>query len=183
MSADVSIEFKFAGAGWADLILKIGQETFVLEGFSYTTDALGDLLRMALMIATGAWTARASFDREPIEWRLIAGNVWDDKPKRWREGFWLRVLEFPDIYKRDRDEAGYVAFEATCEPQSFAKAVADCARRYIAQYGTEKYEWGNNPFPMRALTALSAAMETSDPPLPPPDPNATFITIYESKGE
>jgi hypothetical protein len=156
---DVSLKFEIIGEGWGDLVLNIGSQSFRMDGISYTTDALGDLVRMALMIATGAWTARASFDREPIEWRFIAGNVWDEEPKQWREGFWLRIFEFEDIYNRSPDTEGHLAFEIKCGPSEFARAVYVCAQKFIVEYGAEKYDWGGNPFPTRAIVALKAAIE------------------------
>lgn len=171
VSEDVSIEFRLTGAGWGDLLLQFGPKSFVLEGVSNTTDALGDLLRAALMIATGAWTARASFDREPCEWRLIIGSVFD--PAQWRRGFWVRVFEFPDIYKNLPDEQGDLAFEAQCDERSFTEAVLNAAKRFQEVYGPQEYDWGNNPFPLRAQRALETALTVTDMPLPPPDPNAT----------
>src|SRR6516165_8037456 len=74
----VHIDFHFRGVGWADIHLRVHDKETTINGISYTTDALGDLLRAALMTATGAWTASASFDGEPYESRLVllCGN-WD----------------------------------------------------------------------------------------------------------
>ncbi len=57
-SETVSTEFSLTGPGWADLVISASGKSFRMDGVSYTTDVLGDLLRLALMLATGAWTAR-----------------------------------------------------------------------------------------------------------------------------
>jgi hypothetical protein len=158
----VLIDFKFRGAGWADIELRIRDQQFVSGGISYTTDALGDLLRAALMIATGAWSASVSFDGEPHESRLVLGGVWDRD--RWRKGFFVRVIEFDDIYKKRPDESGIVSFDAECTEREFAIAVLETGRRILAG-GVENYAWGDTPFPMRALRALETALLTEDPPL------------------
>ncbi|MBS0275572.1 MAG: hypothetical protein JSR55_14590 [Proteobacteria bacterium] len=172
----VSIDFQITGPGWGDILLSVGAKSFRMSGVSYTTDVLGDLLRMALMIATGAWTARTSFDREPPEWRFIAEHVWNHKEGTKR--FLLRVLEFPDSYRKQPDEVGDFAFEVECDSSGFAQAVYECAERYRSEHGIESYEWGNSSFPVRAMMALKTALETRDPPLPSPDPNAIVMTIY-----
>lgn len=179
MTADVSVALKFTGHGWADILFKFGPKSFTVHGVSDTTDVLGDLLRAALMLATGAWTARASFDGEPMETRLIAGNVWD--AYQWREGFWVRVFEFPDIYQHLPDEQGHLSFEIACDKRRFTEAVLQAARQFQSENGGDIYEWGNNPFPLRALRALEAALTVTDPPLPPPPPDVEVLTIYRSE--
>ncbi len=109
---------------------------------------------------------------------MIAGRVWD--AEAWREGFWLRVLEFPDIYGKLPDEQGLLTFEVACGETAFVQSILDAARRFIQTHGIEGYKWGNNPFPMRALHALEVALITRDPSWPPPDPNAPLIAILAS---
>jgi hypothetical protein len=173
----IFIDLRLTGSGWAELELRSGHQSFTVDGVSYTTDALGDLLRAALMIATGAWSASVSFDGEPRESRLIAGNFWDAASRRRR--FCVRVLEFADIASKQPDEEGVPVFEAECEARDFAAAVRDAARR-LWEVGADGYRWRDIPFPLRALRALETALATKDPPVPPPDPNAPSLTIFSN---
>jgi hypothetical protein len=163
----VHIDFHFRGVGWADIHLRVHDKETTINGISYTTDALGDLLRAALMTATGAWTASASFDGEPYESRLVllCGN-WDSG--KWRQGFFVRVLNFADIYQKQPDEEGIVSFVAECTGREFAIAVIELGNR-ILDKGIQNYAWGDMPFPMRALRALEAALANDDPPPPKSD--------------
>jgi hypothetical protein len=176
----VFIDFRLTGSGWAELELRIGQESFTVDGISYTTDALGDLLRATLMIATGEWSASVSFDGEPRESRLIAGNVWDEALRRRR--FRVRMLEFADIGSHQPDEEGVLVFDAECEARDLAAAVRDAASR-LWDEGAESYRWRDIPFPLRALRALETALTTEDPPVPPSDPGAPFFTIFSNDRE
>ena len=155
----VSVEFRITGYGSADINLRVGDDSFLIRGASCTTDALGDLLRMALAIATGTETATASFDGEPMEWRLWAHNLGGSK------GLFLKVLTFADIYKKEPDEAGDIVYSAECGAADFANAVLAAGQQVWATHG-EKYEWLDVPFPMRALRALETATVTTDPPVP-----------------
>src|SRR4051794_440381 len=128
MDPDISIEFKLTGSGWADVTCRFGLNSFVMDGVSDTTDALGDLVRLALVLATGAWTARVNFDREPCEWRLVAGSVFDEQ--QWREGFWVRIFESPDIYRKLSDEKCDLAFEVSCDERKFVEALLEGAKQF-----------------------------------------------------
>ncbi|HKP77753.1 MAG TPA: hypothetical protein VJU34_01360, partial [Phenylobacterium sp.] len=78
MSEDqgVAVTFDLRTHGWATCLLKIGNAELLMDGISYTTDVLGDLVRAALMIASGGQQAACSFDREPAEWRLLLSRQW-----------------------------------------------------------------------------------------------------------
>jgi hypothetical protein len=77
MSEKVCIQYELGQHGWSSFRLIIGVASIVVGPFGYCTDALGDLVRAALMIATSGVRAEVSFDAEPMEWRLIAGPYWD----------------------------------------------------------------------------------------------------------
>ena len=176
----VSIEFAITGPGWADLKFHIGSREYVADGVSYTTDVLGDLLRAALMIATGGCTARASFDGEPMETRLIIGNDWDRS--EWRKRFRVRVFTARDIYEKTPDEACDLVFEAECDERAFLSAVATAATDILNRYGTDGYPWWDMPFPMRALRALETALVTEEP-APKQQPPGDIITIFKSEDD
>jgi hypothetical protein len=152
---EVSIDLRPSGAGWLDIDLRVGAAKITMAGESYTTDIIGDLLRAALALATGAWTARVSFDGEPIERRLIAGAVWNDDTRSWREGAHIRIFEFPDIYGNLPDSLGTKVFDAQCQQHNFIVAVLEGCRRFIDAHG----QFGDhNVSPMRALRALETAL-------------------------
>lgn len=155
---DVSISFDKAGSGWADVTLRVGAQHLTLDAISYTTDALGDLVRAALQIAVGGSEVTVCFDREPVEWRLTLlahGQL-----------LALRVLDFPDISDAAAEEQGRERFKAECDREAFAQAVADAAARVLADVQPNGFaRWSDqNPFPYRAFGALQAALVTSDQP-------------------
>jgi hypothetical protein len=154
---EVFLDLRLTGPGWLDIDLRVGPAKITLDSESYTTDIIGDLLRVALMLATGAWTARASFDGEPIERRLIAGAVWNDEKKSWRDGFYVRIFEFPDIYSRLPDATGAILFDARCDQRNFVIAVLEGCKRFIDAHG---FFGPDNTSPMRALRALETALAT-----------------------
>ena len=138
---------------------------FVVVGpFGYCTDALGDLVRAALTIATSGLRAEVSFDAEPMEWRLIVGPYpallgWAD--------FSLRVLTFPDASGPALPEAeGHKLFEAQCPAEGFVHAVLRAAETVWDEHGVDGYlrVWGGPcGFPLRALAALRAAVSAQEP--------------------
>jgi hypothetical protein len=158
---DVTIDLRPTGEGWLDIDFRIGNARITLGGESDTTDIVGDLLRAALMLATGAWTARASFDGQPVERRLIAGAVWDEETKSWRDGgdgFYVRIFEFPNIYSRLPDEKGSILFDAPCAQRDFVMAVLQGCKRFMVEHG----RFGSNESPLRAVRALETALVTGD---------------------
>lgn len=153
-SEAVKITIKDGGPGWADYVLAIGSKTFVMEGASYCSDALGDLLRAALQIAAGGREATCGFDREPQEWRLHLQRDVDSRR------LFVGVLEFPDFQGNAPIEAGEECFRSECDAREFTLAVEDAARAVFSDKGDVGYrEWWNMPFPEGALAALRAAHE------------------------
>jgi hypothetical protein len=155
MTPPAKVTIQFSSYGWADCELRLGDRTFVLKSFSYTTDALGDLLRFALMIATGAYRATVSFDREPAEWRLVAVNQMD-----WETGrrvVSLSIFEFADSYKDAPFSEGHQAFVGDCEALDFAQAVLDGVNTALNSSDIER--WGTlHARPIAAIRALEAAL-------------------------
>jgi hypothetical protein len=146
MSQKVCIQYELGQHGWSSFRLNIGAASVVVGPFGYCTDALGDLVRAALMIATSGSRAEISFDAEPMEWRLIAGtqSSWTD--------FHVRVLTFP--------------YALECSAESFVRAVLGAAQAVWDEYGSDGYDkaWGGPcGFPLRALHALKAAISVQEP--------------------
>jgi hypothetical protein len=83
LSEEVSIDYRFVRSGWSELRPTVGAAGVVLGPFGFLSDALGDLVRAALMIATSAVQAEVGFDGEPSECRLIIGPYHGGNPPRW----------------------------------------------------------------------------------------------------
>jgi hypothetical protein len=108
-----------------------------MDGVSDTTDALGDILRAGLALATGADRTTFSFDGEPNEWRWFF------------ETFRLRILGFASIFACELPERGALLFEAECNPENFARAALAVGQSVFSRHGIEGYNehWGWHPFP------------------------------------
>lgn len=159
---EVLIDFSAPNAGWTAVTLRVGNSVYTIENASYTTDILGDLLRGALMLVTGNYFARVSFDGEPHEWRLVVSAPTDGISLH--TSCSVKVFEFSDISKAQDDNEGRLVFEAECNVGEFATAVLEMARKALNAGGMEAYKWGNWPFPLRAFRALEAAIAAKRPP-------------------
>lgn len=126
----VRVEFSPEGTGWAHCKLSIGDAIYEATGVSDTTDPLGDLLRAALVIVTGAPRAELSFDGEPVETRWVLERNWMED-RQWATGFRVRLLTFEDIYAHAPESAGIEVFNARCDAADFARAVLAGAERLI----------------------------------------------------
>ena len=71
MTDELAIEYQLGQHGWSQFRLTVGDASTVVGEFGYCTDALGDLVRAALLVATSGTRAEVSFDGAPTEWRLI----------------------------------------------------------------------------------------------------------------
>jgi len=156
------IGFSVDGHGWANVNLRIGNRDFTIDGASDCSDVVGDLVRGALMLVTGEWFARVSFDGEPHEWRLVVSGPVDGISLH--TSCSVKMLEFADINKGLPDQDGSLTFEAECSVGDFATAVFEMAQKVLNTGGVEAYEWGNWPFPLRAFLALEAALAAEVPP-------------------
>ncbi len=161
--AALRIELKLSVSGWADCRVLTTHGVFEINGFGDCTDAFGDLLRAALLIATGATNASLSFDGEPLEWRWTI-------ERRPFEPLLVKVATFADIYAHAPDADGDILFSVQCSPDAFSMAVADGAQRLLDEFGLDGFasRWQLTGFPLRGLRALQAALAIEDPfPLPP----------------
>ena len=62
MAETVCIDYQLGKNGWSRFQLSVGTASVVIGPFGYCTDALGDLVRAALMIATTGLRAEVRFD-------------------------------------------------------------------------------------------------------------------------
>jgi hypothetical protein len=150
----VSINYQLGQHGWSEFQLTVGTASVVVGPFGYCSDALGDLVRAALMIATSGFQAEVLFDGEPREWRLMIGSYADTIQPKWLD-FRLRVID-----------QGVTTFEAPCEADAFVHAVLSAAQGIWDEHGIDGYDriWGGpKGFPLRAMSALKTAVSILEP--------------------
>jgi hypothetical protein len=158
---EVVIDYRLGQYGWSQFKLTVSDASTVVSPFGYCTDALGDLVRAALTVATTGCRTEVSFDGEPQEWRLVA-----DRDSPWNQ-INLRVLSFDTLDPHLPDWEGEILLEARSTADSFARAVRDAAQAVWDEHGAEGYNaaWqGPCGFPLRALTALTAVLSVAEPP-------------------
>jgi hypothetical protein len=63
--------------GWSSFRLTVGDKAWDIGPFGYCTDALGDLVPAAPLLATPDYRAEVRFDGEPYEWRLVVDEGWN----------------------------------------------------------------------------------------------------------
>ncbi|ESQ81747.1 hypothetical protein AEAC466_20205 [Asticcacaulis sp. AC466] len=151
-----SIQYDIGKYGWSSFKLIVGDRSVDVGAFSYTTDALDDLIRTGLQAALRSTRFEASFDGEPMEWRLIVDETWKPLAR-------LRILTFADIGAMLPEEKGIVDFEARVNLDEYAQAVQSVGHSIWKRYGDHGYReaWGGSRgFPMRALKALDSALST-----------------------
>src|SRR5262249_44344204 len=140
--------------GWADLRLRVGSESFTVEWVSYSTDVIGDLLRLALVITTGAYTASVYYDHEPSVSRLTCSVVGDVVT--------LHVFELDDAEAMVRNEQGTMVFFVDCDRDELAAAILSMARKFLAS-DSDTATWGGRyEYPARALDALEFVLSSRD---------------------
>ena len=145
-----------------------------IEGISYCTDALDDLVRVGLDIATGKGIAAAIFDHEPALTALVAETAWTDG-NDWHQEARLSVIQNlqtpiePTFEWRESVEADFL-FSVSSRDE-LARLFLDAALRVWEAHGAEGYRqlWGGRMgFPRRAVAALEAALNC------PPDLEYNF---------
>jgi len=147
-----TVEFRPTGQGWADCTLGLGERTFTLTGISDITDVFGDLTRLGLAIVTGAYRATASFDQEPVEWRIVATSLMDAGGKG---PVSIAVYEFACVSDAQLSD-GRFAFVGDCEARDFARAVLHGVRNVLDNPELRGFE--RFPPPTKALAALAFAL-------------------------
>ncbi len=158
MSA-IAITYDLGRHGWSKFKLTVGDNALDIGPFGYCTDALGDLVRAALLLATSGYCAEVRFDGEPFEWRLVIDEGWKPELR-------LRVLTFGDCIAEQPETAGTLALEGHVTADEFARAVQLTTQGIWDKYGAKGYnEAWNGPrgFPLRGLRALDAALSLDEP--------------------
>jgi hypothetical protein len=157
----VSIIYDLGRHGWSNFKLTVGDIAVDIGPFGYCTDALGDLVRAALMLVTSDYRVEVSFDGKPREWRLIIDEGWKPELR-------LRILSFGDCISVKRPETeGQLLIESHVTADDFARAVQIVAQGIWDTYGAAGYNeaWiGQRGFPLRGLKTLDAALFYDEPP-------------------
>lgn len=122
----VGFEYRLTGTGWAKAHLRVGGSSVELSA-SYLNDALGDLVRAAAAIASGASQACLTWMEEPGEFRWIL-MVHDDHTLH------LTIRWFDDWGYED-DAEGRELLHASCPVRSFCEAIVDGAQRGLDLHG------------------------------------------------
>ena len=152
----VSIVYDLGRLGWSNFKLTVGESAVDIGPFGYCTDALGDLVRAALLLVTSGSRAEVCFDAEPGGWRLVLDEGW--KPE-------LRIRVYDSSKSAIADSDVIIENYATAD--DFARAVQKVAQRIWDTYGAAGYNeaWaGDRGFPLRGLRALDAALSHQEPP-------------------
>lgn len=165
----VSFCYQLTEHGWASLEVLVGGRKLVISEFTSLTDGLGDLVRAALQVATGASHVGVIFDKEPRRWGLAlepAGLSPDNRR--------IARLTIRDGGTSLRDDgwsnqpvwrwAAQSSLEGHVDTDEFARAIQLEASRARELYDDETYRdrWGYfgslEGFPLRGLRALEAAL-------------------------
>jgi len=161
---DVRLEFVLSGAGWACLEIWSGGEKKEIDGISYLTDALDDIVRIGINIATEKGIGAAIFEHEPALSALVAETAWIED-NNWHLGARLSVIRDlpqwvePNFKWRASVEADFVAHLGSRD--ELARLFLDAALRVRQEHGEEGYSqlWGGRTgYPRRAVVALEAAL-------------------------
>lgn len=157
-----AVAMHLRGIGSTDVYLRSATRSFTIPGASYTTDALGDLVRAAVSIVCSAQRCTFSMDGEPAEFRFIISMDAKTTPMAR-----IRILEFHDIYEKLPDADGVEVFTCEAPRDEFGRAVLSAANKVLDDYGAAGYATANgglNAFPIRAVAALASALNANEGP-------------------
>ena len=175
MSSPLELDFSMTGAGWAGLTVRKGGRSHEIESFSYLSDALDDLVRLGIDIATDRSFGWARFLHEPGSTILFAESGWWAGATDWVAGYRLSTISSrdygesePEWNRLHRTEREFMVELETRD--ELPNAILEAARRIESDLGTEGYakRWtGRLGFPSRAVAALRAALATPSLPAEP----------------
>jgi hypothetical protein len=149
MSAPLHIRYALVGTGWSSCVVE-HEGTHIELSASYLSDALGNLVKAALAIASSFRTVEFGFDEEPGEYRWVL-EANENNVLR------FRLLEFQDLWGYKPNAEGRLLLDASITPIVFAKAVHACAAEVLQEHGEKGYaeKWAEHPFPTRELELLA----------------------------
>ena len=168
----VSMSYELGTAGWASLHLKCGETEFTIPDFGSLTDGLGDVVRAALALVTGASHVEVLFDGEPQVWGLVVepAGLANAEPPPFRvcrmtvkDGGW-RLEDAGHSNRPVWQWQSPILFEGHIRSDDFGKAALSMAEAVRAEFNDSTYRerWGHyaslEGFPLRGMIALKAAL-------------------------
>ena len=168
---EAELNFIIEGAGWARIEISADSVSHTIEGISYLTNALDDLLRMGIDIATDRGWSTALFDHEPRQTVLAAETSWFENGEpfdgarlsSFDAGPTADTITWRQLIDAPRDFALQVGSR-----DELARIFLKAGERVWDQHGDVGYRklWGGRlAFPVRAMKALKSAL--GSPVLPP----------------
>lgn len=148
----LQIEFELRGPGWIDIRLSRGSWCRELDGLSYLTPVLDDVVAMALLSTEGD-SCSATFELEPGQLQLSCETR--------KVHTVLRATEAGNFTKK-RLLARKPAWEIELySREEFGRAVLAGAHVLEKQVGHDGYAqlWSRDPFPVMALAKLKKLLE------------------------
>lgn len=144
----MKLRYNLVGTGWSETTIEDGG-CVIKVGASYHSDALGDLVRGAILVQRGSPEVRFGFAEEPGEYRWIL-------EKKDAESYSLRILEFTKLWGNEPDEIGSVVFEHIVPRVAYAKAVLQALEDVQHQQSEAEYkkQWVRHDFPSKELAEL-----------------------------
>lgn len=144
--------------GWAYPGFRIGDGSIDMA-VSYLGDPLGDLVRLALLAATGADEGHTIFDGEGVKWRVEFATI--AAPGPGTPG--LMQLTVRDDASSEFDREG-VLFRGDCATCDFA---AQVLREAVSVRDAYLAIWDGAACPPAALHALKTTLDFLTPGVPP----------------
>jgi hypothetical protein len=162
---DPRLTFRLKPNGWAELFVDTGEAQYFVTGISYLSNALDDLLRVGLSVATHHSIATAQLFHEPGSTLLVAETSWWTGGD-WESGARLSVIDDPDPAEDGRGscrptESPRRFCVSYSSPDKLALALLRMAEAVEAEHGHRGYAalWrGALGFPVRAVAALREAL-------------------------
>ena len=165
----ISMRFDLFDAGWASLKVQCGSHKYTVQNFSYLTDGLADLTRMALMIVTGAPYAQMLLDGEPDIWGIAIEPAGLSKNNERIMRITIRDdTNSIDMSQPVRNWPSQLLLDGYVTSDSFGKAVEEVTLKARADFDDATYrsKWGYHGslegFPLRGLSALREALKIDE---------------------
>lgn len=152
----LTIDYQLTGTGWSTCTICDGVKSVVVTA-SYLSDALGDLLSVALRLINGERRAITSFDEEPGEYRWIFEMTTEDMVH-------LTILKFEGLWQNDQDSAGTIIFQTNCTLKEFVSALFNASDKVLHEYGKDGYlqKWVAHKFPVEQYNDIHSWLMKND---------------------
>ena len=169
----ITLDYELYARGSARFRICCGEHDFSISDFGSLTDGLGDFVRAALTVATGAGYAEILFDAEPQIWGLAveSAGLSDEKVRIVR----ISIKDGGRSLQSDGHSSLPVwkwssepVFQGFVTTDDFAREVQQAALKVRRELDDATYRetWGHfgslEGFPQRGLAALEAALAITE---------------------